>query len=309
MFFGSNDVIGNDSTFNISARGNLSLGTNTPQTERLWVNGTTKSNNLTLTSLSVGSTNDSILVTNATVKKIPGSSYQPAGTYVTSVTGTSPILSSGGTTPAISADTTKIVLFNDTIGTGSTGKIETKYHAVTTFEPIISPDGSSKWWRSDKTWQPLTVIFDSTYVKSGTGIRVDSTGNTYTINNITWDSTYLRTSGSYIGLDSVGNTYTISVSGLQPTITPQNVTAGSTKISLGGTPTGAALQAFSIDVAEANVNHNNLLNYISQKHFYQKDIDTVKSENAGLLKADGNGVLTGITDNSTAWNLAQDSTC
>jgi len=37
---------------------------------------------------------------------------------------------------------------------------------------------------------------------------------------------------------------------------------------------------------------------------YQKDIDTVKSENAGLLKADANGVLTGITDNSSNWNSA-----
>lgn len=42
------------------------------------------------------------------------------------------------------------------------------------------------------------------------------------------------------------------------TVTPANVTAGSTKITLGGTPTGAALQAFSIDVNEANLTHNNI---------------------------------------------------
>ena len=43
-----------------------------------------------------------------------------------------------------------------------------------------------------------------------------------------------------------------------PSVTPSNVTAGSTKISLGGTPTGAALQAFSIDVSEANLTLNNI---------------------------------------------------
>jgi len=42
------------------------------------------------------------------------------------------------------------------------------------------------------------------------------------------------------------------------TVTPANVTAASTKITLGGTPTGAALQAFSIDVNEGNLTHNNI---------------------------------------------------
>jgi hypothetical protein len=37
-----------------------------------------------------------------------------------------------------------------------------------------------------------------------------------------------------------------------------NVTAGSSKITLGGTPTGAALSAFSIDVNEANLNRANM---------------------------------------------------
>jgi len=43
-----------------------------------------------------------------------------------------------------------------------------------------------------------------------------------------------------------------------PTVTPSNVTAASTKITLAGTPTGAALQAFSIDVNEANLSLNNI---------------------------------------------------
>ncbi len=41
-------------------------------------------------------------------------------------------------------------------------------------------------------------------------------------------------------------------------ITPANVTAGSSKVTLGGTPTGAALQAFSVDVNEANLNLQNI---------------------------------------------------
>jgi hypothetical protein len=50
---------------------------------------------------------------------------------------------------------------------------------------------------------------DSTYVKSGTGVRVDSVDNTYTINNITKDSTYIK-SGTGIRVDSIGNTYTVN---------------------------------------------------------------------------------------------------
>jgi len=42
------------------------------------------------------------------------------------------------TTGTVGVDSTKVVLFNDTIGTGATGKIETKYHATTTFEPILT---------------------------------------------------------------------------------------------------------------------------------------------------------------------------
>lgn len=58
-----------------------------------------------------------------------------------------------------------------------------------------------------------------------------------------------------------------------PPVTPATVTAGSNKISLGGTPTGAVLQAFSIDVNQGNIDHNSLLNYVATKHFYQKDIN------------------------------------
>jgi collagen type VII alpha len=44
----------------------------------------------------------------------------------------------------------------------------------------------------------------------------------------------------------------------QNAITPQNVTASSSKIALSGTPTGATLQSFAIDVNEANLNLQNI---------------------------------------------------
>ncbi|WP_316801642.1 hypothetical protein, partial [Pedobacter frigidisoli] len=41
-------------------------------------------------------------------------------------------------------------------------------------------------------------------------------------------------------------------------ITGENVTAGSNKVTLGGTPAGAALKAFSVDVTEANLTLSNI---------------------------------------------------
>jgi hypothetical protein len=55
---------------------------------------------------------------------------------VKTYTGTSPIVVSS---LAISADTAKLVMFNDTIGTGGTGKIQTKYNTALTYAPKASP--------------------------------------------------------------------------------------------------------------------------------------------------------------------------
>lgn len=92
-----------------------------------------------------------------------------------------------------------------------------------------------------------------------------------------------------------------------PTVSPSNVTAGSTKITLGGTPTGAALQAFSVDVDQAKIDHNSLLNFDARKHFYKQSIDSVSTGlSTGLLKTT-NGKLSSITDNSAVWNAVPDS--
>lgn len=58
--------------------------------------------------------------------------------------------------------------------------------------------------------------------------------------------------------------------GFEPTVTKGNLTAGSTKVSIGGTGTGAVIGVgVSVDVAEANINHNSLLN----THNLTTDID------------------------------------
>jgi len=54
---------------------------------------------------------------------------------------------------------------------------------------------------------------------------------------------------------------------------------------------------------QSHINHNGLLNYVPQQHFYQKSIDTVALYHNGLLAAT-NGVLSDITNNSSDWNAA-----
>jgi hypothetical protein len=87
----------------------------------------------------------------------------------------------------------------------------------------------------------------------------------------------------------------ISGTDYQAPITPASVSAGSNKITLGGSPSNAALQAFSINADETKFNHDNLLNYTARRHFTQPQIDTVNPANQGILKADANGVLSPAT--------------
>lgn len=63
-------------------------------------------------------------------------------------------------------------------------------------------------------------IFDSTYVKSGMAIRVDSVGKTYTINNISPDSTTIKGLGTNISiLEPTANNYTIRVTEKDSSVT------------------------------------------------------------------------------------------
>jgi hypothetical protein len=86
----------------------------------------------------------------------------------------------------------------------------------------------------------------------------------------------------------------------QNAITPQAVTAGSSKITLGGTPATAALQPFSVDVVEANlslVNIGGLLNLSSQT----SSILPVTRGGTSIGAVPGNGQL--LIGNGSAYAL------
>jgi hypothetical protein len=79
----------------------------------------------------------------------------------------------------------------------------------------------------------------------------------------------LSTAGNDFLVGSGSNTYikkTLAETKTILGIAGANVTAGSNKISLGGTPTGAAIVAFSIDVDQTKLDHDSLLNYAANKH-------------------------------------------
>lgn len=95
-----------------------------------------------------------------------------------------------------------------------------------------------------------------------------TTSRTITHNAKSWvDKTTLTgaTVISNLTIDAYGHptdwtTRTLSAAniGAEPTVTKQNVTAGSNKISLGGAPTSSVFSAFSIDVNEGNLTLNNI---------------------------------------------------
>lgn len=119
-------------------------------------------------------------------KSIAGSS---GGTVTNIYQGLGMLNSSADITAAgtVGVDSSKVVLFNDTIGTGGTGKIETKYHATTTFEPKITAGTTGQYWRGDKTWQ-TTPTGESTSVANagdGTGlVYKDMTDNQINLRSI-----------------------------------------------------------------------------------------------------------------------------
>ena len=96
------------------------------------------------------------------------------------------------------------------------------------------------------------LISNAEKIRLSTVVNFDNSGNVTSLNtkeNLSNKSTTLTASATlYPNNDAV-------IAGLatkQNTISPQNVTAGSAKITLGGTPIGASLQPFSINVNEAN---------------------------------------------------------
>jgi hypothetical protein len=85
-----------------------------------------------------------------------------------------------------------------------------------------------------------------------TGVSITGTNNLLSAGTINIQNATAAQPGLLTAADFT------TFNGKQNTITPAAVTAGSTKITLGGTPGTAALQAFSVDVNEANLALNNI---------------------------------------------------
>lgn len=100
-----------------------------------------------------------------------------------------------------------------------------------------------KWNGSDDLLQEVQTVFTTTFSAAVTASHAD-------LSNLAWNiSGHTGTASTLASFDGAGAaTFT----------TPANVTAASSKITLAGTPTGAALSAFSIDVNQANLDHGSI---------------------------------------------------
>ena len=96
--------------------------------------------------------------------------------------------------------------------------------------------------------KPIAYAFSLPTTTKGSVLRFNRT-------SVKWEAYDGVTNGHVLTWDASTNDWKASA---PTTVTPANVTAGSTKVTLGGTPTGAALQAFTIDVNEANLTLNNI---------------------------------------------------
>lgn len=129
--------------------------------------------------------------------------------------------------------------------------------------------GTVTFTRNDGTTWTVTGFNTGTITSvSGTANRITSTGGATPVIDIA--ATYVgQTSITTLGTIGTGTWQGTAVAdgfiasaatwnAKQASITWQNVTAGSSKISLGGTPTGSVFSAFSIDVNEANLTISNM---------------------------------------------------
>lgn len=93
--------------------------------------------------------------------------------------------------------------------------------------------------------------------------------------------------------------------GFEPTVTKGNLSAGSTKITIGGTGAGALIGAgATVDVNQSNVDHNSLLNYDAYRHrilaeptsrTINFDSSMTSAQIQALIDAVGKYILPGVT--------------
>lgn len=244
--------------------------------------------------------------------------YQPAGTYVTSVSGTSPISSSGGTTPAISisqANTSTAGYLSSTDWNTFNNKVTMTYPAAG-----IALSTGSAWGTSitnnSANWN--TAYGWGNHASAGYVTGTPWTGMGYiTDGNTGWDNSYgfltsevdgsttneiqtpsYTASTRLIGLSGTATTATIPLFGaVDATPGLVNGCNGNTGLFLRGdntwqTPTNTTYSAgYGLGLSGTTF-------YNSR---YWKGQDTLKTTLTGLVKATS-GVLTTITDNSATWN-------
>lgn len=153
-----------------------------------------------------------------------------------------PIVGNAGITPA---ETNSLMVYNTT--TNTTANLSAGYYYWTATD---TNDGTIGHWQRFMTGTDeaaLALVGDVTGPLDNTTvgkIQGRDVANTAPTNNqvLTWNGTAWTPT---------------SLTPAQIT-DAQNVTAGSNKVTLGGTPTGASLQPFSIDVVEANLTLSNM---------------------------------------------------
>jgi hypothetical protein len=130
-----------------------------------WSDGYMKK--LHITQLPTGSATDSIRVTkNGEEKRIAASTFSlsthnHSGSYVSSVSATAPLVSSGGMNPAISLPEA---------GSASAGYLSAaNFSLFNAKEPAISAGSPGQYWAWDKTWKPLQWSESGTNLYYGAG--------------------------------------------------------------------------------------------------------------------------------------------
>lgn len=216
------------------------------------------------TATNVGKTNSLLVYNTATV----GATIKP-GYYYWTTDGTTP--NSSWKRLLSNDDASALVLAGDVTGTlGATvvGRIQGTpvTNTVPTTNQVLIYNGTA-WTPTAIT--PATISGKGTLTTQG---GIEFTGATNGTDKLLGNATIqiansgvtaqkltagTGTAGRVAVADANGAvTYTNAVP--SSSISGQDVTATSTKVTLGGTPAGAALKAFSIDVNEANLSLNNI---------------------------------------------------
>ena len=140
-------------------------------------------------------------------------------------------------------------------------------------------------------------IGGATAGKNLTGAKVSGTANL--INIVNGTGATLTDATVQIDTIQLGSTINNLYNNSGSPIAAKNVTAGSNKVTLGGTPLGAVLKPFSVDVNEDNLNLNNIggtlnLNKISNGGATNNQVLTFNTTtNTWIAKTPDNGAADG----------------